>query len=63
MKISYYDELSEKSLIQSESLRRTVKELFERKRRLGHYVVIWKNGKPVMIGDDAPKVDSNQNKA
>jgi hypothetical protein len=26
----------------------------ERKRRLGHYAVIWRDGKPVAIGEDAP---------
>jgi len=24
------------------------------KRRLGHYAVTWHNGKPLLIGDDAP---------
>ncbi|SHF04569.1 hypothetical protein SAMN02745148_01699 [Modicisalibacter ilicicola DSM 19980] len=26
----------------------------ERKRRLGHYVVVWQNKRPVLIGEDAP---------
>jgi hypothetical protein len=26
----------------------------DRKHRLGHYAVIWQDGKPVAIGEDAP---------
>ncbi len=26
----------------------------ERKRRLGHYVVVWQNNRPMLIGEDAP---------
>lgn len=26
----------------------------ERKRRLGHYVVVWQNDRPMLIGEDAP---------
>lgn len=26
----------------------------ERKRRLGHYVVVWLDGRPALIGEDAP---------
>lgn len=37
-----------------DSLRAAVAETLERKRRLGHYVVIWQDGKPVLIGEDAP---------
>jgi hypothetical protein len=29
-------------------------DTLERKRRLGHYAVIWRDGKPLIIGDDAP---------
>ncbi|MCE8019251.1 hypothetical protein HOP51_03830 [Halomonas sp. MCCC 1A11036] len=38
-----------------DSLRAAVAETLERKRRLGHYAVIWQDGKPVLIGDDAPE--------
>lgn len=37
-----------------EALRQIVAETLERKRRLGHYYVVWKDGKPVFIGEDAP---------
>ena len=36
-------------------LRATAAETLERKRRLGHYAVIWQDGKPVLIGEDAPE--------
>ena len=26
----------------------------ERKRRLGHYVVVWQNDRPMLIGEDVP---------
>jgi hypothetical protein len=35
-------------------LRKVAADTLERKRRLGHYAVIWRDGKPVIIGDDAP---------
>ena len=37
-----------------EVLRQAVSHTLEKKRRLGHYAVVWQDGKPVMIGDDAP---------
>lgn len=39
---------------QLESLRRAVTDALERKRRLGQYAVVWQDGKPVKLGDDAP---------
>lgn len=37
-----------------EALRKAVADTLERKRRLGHYAVVWRDGKPVAIGEDAP---------
>jgi hypothetical protein len=37
-----------------ETLQKVAAETLERKRRLGHYAVIWRDGKPVAIGEDAP---------
>jgi hypothetical protein len=37
-----------------EALRKAVADTLERKRRLGHYAIIWRDGKPVAIGKDAP---------
>ncbi|MFZ4674914.1 MAG: hypothetical protein ACOYM4_04330 [Nodosilinea sp.] len=41
-------------------LRKVAADTLERKCRLGHYAVIWRDGKPVLIGDDAPN-DTTQN--
>lgn len=38
-----------------DSLRTAVADTLERKRRLGQYAVIWQDGKPVLVGEDAPK--------
>ena len=45
---------TEKSLEILESLKKAVSETLERKRKLGHYAVIWDGKKPVQRGDDAP---------
>lgn len=45
---------SEKGQKQLDTLKRAVSEALEKKRRLGQYAVLWKDGKPVMIGEDAP---------
>ncbi|MBF0245550.1 MAG: hypothetical protein HQL31_09820 [Planctomycetes bacterium] len=37
------------------ALQLAASEVLEKKRRLGQYAVIWENGSPVMVGDDAPK--------
>lgn len=42
-----------------DSLRTAVAETLERKRRLGQYAVIWQDGKPVLVGDDAPPQQPN----
>ncbi|ORJ61609.1 hypothetical protein [Geothermobacter hydrogeniphilus] len=46
---------SEEARIILETLQRVAKKTLERKRRLGEYAVVWKDGRPVMIGEDAPK--------
>jgi hypothetical protein len=35
-------------------LRQVNRDTLERKRRLGHYVVLWRDGKVVAVGEDAP---------
>lgn len=42
---------------QLETLRQAVGKALEKKRRLGQYAVIWKDGKPVMTGADVPCPD------
>jgi hypothetical protein len=44
---------------QLETLRQTVAKTLEKKRRLGQYAVIWKDGKPVVQGEDAPRANEN----
>jgi len=46
---------SKEARIILETLQRVAKKTLERKRRLGEYAVVWKDGRPVMIGEDAPK--------
>jgi len=36
-------------------LQEAVRKTLDRKRRLGQYSVTWKDGSPVIAGDDAPK--------
>lgn len=35
-------------------LKEAVAEALERKRRLGQYAVVWRDGKPVIIGQELP---------
>lgn len=37
-----------------EALQQAVSAELERMRRLGHYIVTWQNGQPVLEGPDAP---------
>lgn len=37
-----------------DALTRAVAGALERKRRLGQYAVVWREGRPVCIGPDAP---------
>jgi hypothetical protein len=47
-------EFSQETQTMLTTLRKVVSETLERKRRLGEYAVIWQDGKPVAVGDDAP---------
>lgn len=40
-----------------EALQAAVREELDRKKRLGHYAVFWRDGKAVAIGEDAPQED------
>ena len=44
---------------QLDTLRQAVGKTLEKKRRLGQYAVTWKDGKPVIAGEDVPKIDEN----
>lgn len=43
-----------------ETLRQAIGKAFERKKRLGQYAVIWKDGRPVMRGEDALYADEKR---
>ena len=43
-----------------ECLREAVAEELDKKRRLGHYAVFWKNGRAVCEGEDAPTEEEIQ---
>ena len=51
---------SEKSQQTLDALKQAVAKALEKKKRLGQYAVFWENGKPVLIGEDAPQVLSGQ---
>ncbi len=42
------------TLAMLDSLRHAVAKTLDRKRRLGHYAVLWDGNKPVLVGEDAP---------
>jgi hypothetical protein len=43
-----------------EALKKAVADDLKRKQKLGHYAVIWRNGKPICIGEDAPHASPQQ---
>lgn len=48
-------QLSHETSLMLDTLREAVQQALERKRKLGQYAVIWKDGKVVLEGEDAPK--------
>ncbi|MDA3902917.1 MAG: hypothetical protein PF441_05655 [Desulfuromusa sp.] len=52
MKTSQKVTPSKESQILLESLQKAVAQTLEKKRRLGQYAVIWKDGKPAVMGED-----------
>ena len=51
---------SEKSQQTLETMKQAVVKALEKKRRLGQYAVIWEDGNPVLVGEDAPQTLSGQ---
>ena len=50
------------------ALQIAVEKALERKKRLGQYAVVWSDGKPAYIGENAPQepvaaVETNSNEA
>lgn len=46
--------LNPKAQAMLDCLQQAVADTLERKRRLGHYAVLWDGNKPVLVGEDAP---------
>ncbi|NBQ68585.1 MAG: hypothetical protein EBU46_07020 [Nitrosomonadaceae bacterium] len=59
MKITIKKEPSRECQLILNSLQKAVTQEPEKKRRLGQYAVVWRDGGPVMIGEDAPKASEN----
>ncbi len=59
MKITIKKEPSRECQLILDSLQKAVTQALEKKRRLGQYAVVWRDGKAVMIGEDAPKASEN----
>lgn len=55
MNTSSMPKASPEALAILECLRQTATETLDRKRRLGHYAVIWQDNAPLAIGDNAPE--------
>ncbi|MDJ0837679.1 MAG: hypothetical protein QNK37_14280 [Acidobacteriota bacterium] len=58
MSVTYKNEPSEKTKIILAALQDAVTSELERKRKLGHYAVLWDGEKPIFVGDDAPENQS-----
>jgi hypothetical protein len=51
-------EIKKESQQAKESLQRAVTEALDKKKRLGQYAVVYKDGRPVRIGNDSISEDS-----
>lgn len=51
---------SHKTQLIFEALKQSVTKALDKKRRLGHYSVIWQDGKPILQGDDAPQGSNSE---
>jgi len=60
MSSSIKTEQSKESQVMLDTLKTAVAHALEKKRRLGQYAVVWKNGKPVRIGADSIGVGDNE---
>jgi hypothetical protein len=49
---------SPESIVVLNALRAAVAKELDRKKRLGHYYVIWEDNQIVLIGDDAPQTSN-----
>jgi len=49
---------SKEGQILLETLQRAVTQALDKKKRLGQYAVVWRDGRPVATGEDAPGENS-----
>ena len=47
--------ISDDTLQILETLKKVAAKTLEKKRRLGQYAVIWRDGKAIAVGEDAPQ--------
>jgi hypothetical protein len=52
---------SKEGQVALETLQKAVRQTLEKKKRLGQYAVIWRDGKPVITGEDAPRNNESAN--
>lgn len=52
MKITYSTQPSDEAKDGLAALNRAVTAALERKRRLGQYAVVWKDGRPALVGGE-----------
>jgi hypothetical protein len=52
---------SKEGQVALETLQKAVRQTLEKKKRLGQYAVIWRDGKPVITGEDAPRNTESAN--
>ena len=62
MSRSIKTEPSKESQVMLDTLKTAVAHALEKKRRLGQYAVVWKNGKPVRIEADSIGASDNKSK-
>jgi len=53
-------ETSRESQVALDALKRAVAHALEKKRRLGQYAVVWRNGEPARIEGDAIDLDERE---
>lgn len=52
---------SKEGQVALETLQKAVRQTLDKKRRLGQYADIWRDGKPVITGEDAPQNTESAN--
>ncbi len=55
MKTQQHPTLSPDTQVILDALQQAVTNALERKRRLGHYAVLWSGNAPLIVGEDAPE--------